>query len=69
MPEHDLDTTKNLFPYNPLAHVQYIENNELLVSYCVNSRNVRDVFDNVDNYRARFLRVPMEIILNEDKPE
>ena len=66
-PDHDLDTTKLIFPYNALAHVQYIENNELLVSYCVNSRDVRDVFKNVDHYRARFLRVPMEMILNEQK--
>ena len=68
-PDHDLDSTKRIFPYNALAHVQYIENNELLVSYCVNSRRVRDVFENVNNYRARFLRVPMELILNEDKQE
>ncbi len=63
-PDHDLDSTNRIFPYNALAHVQYIENNELLVSYCVNSRRVRDIFENVDNYRARFLRVPMEMILN-----
>ncbi|RLD64375.1 MAG: hypothetical protein DRJ01_00815, partial [Bacteroidetes bacterium] len=57
------DTTKNIFSYNALAHVQYIENDELLVSYCVNSRRVRDVFENVEAYRAKFLRVPMRMIL------
>lgn len=65
-PEHGLDSTKNIYAYNALAHVQYIENDELLVSYCVNSTRVRDVFENVDAYRARFLRVPMNLILNEE---
>ncbi|MGD9977878.1 MAG: hypothetical protein AB7S54_08080 [Bacteroidales bacterium] len=64
-PDCDLDSTKTLFTYNALAHVQYIKNNQLLVSYCINSLNVRSVFDNVENYRAQFLRIPMEMILNE----
>lgn len=68
-PDADLDSTKRIFPYNALAHVQYLKNNELLVSYCVNSSRVRDVFENVDNYRARFLRVPMDLILSENKQE
>jgi hypothetical protein len=53
----------NVFTYNALAHPQYIKNDELLVSYCVNSLNVKDIFDNVDNYRARFIRVPMDMIM------
>ncbi|PLX22559.1 MAG: hypothetical protein C0597_02325 [Marinilabiliales bacterium] len=68
-PEHDLDSTKKIHTYNALAHPQFIENNELLVSYCVNSIRVRDVFENVENYRARFIRVPMNLILNENSKE
>jgi hypothetical protein len=62
-PEHEADSTMKLFTYNALAHPQYIENEELLVSYCINSLNVKDVFDNVENYRARFIRVPIQMIL------
>jgi len=62
-PEHEADSTMKLFTYNALAHPQYIENDELLVSYCINSLNVKDVFDNVENYRARFIRVPIQMIL------
>jgi hypothetical protein len=63
--ESDSDTTKRIFTYNALAHAQYIEDNKLLVSYCVNSMRARDFFENVENYRARFLRVPMKMILAE----
>jgi hypothetical protein len=63
--ESEYDTNKNVFTYNALAHRQYIENNRLLVSYCVNSLNIKDIFDNIDNYRARFLTVPMKLILAE----
>ena len=66
-PDADLDSTNRIFSYNALAHVQYIKNNELLVSYCVNSSRVRDVFEDVENYRARFLRVPINLILNKEE--
>ncbi len=65
-PESELDTTNRIHTYNALAHSQYIENDELLVSYCVNSLRVRDVFENVENYRGRFFRVPMEMILEDE---
>ena len=61
-PETDNDTTKQLFTYNALGHPQYIDGYQLLVSYCINSMTVRDVFTNVDNYRARFIRVPLSMI-------
>jgi hypothetical protein len=63
--ESESDTTKRIFTYNALAHSQYIENDRLLVSYCVNSFRARDFFENVEAYRARFLRVPMQLILSE----
>ena len=59
------DTTKRIFTYNALAHQQYIQDDRLLVSYCVNSMRARDFFENVEAYRARFLRVPMQLILSE----
>lgn len=63
-PDAQQDPDGNLFAYNALAHPQYLENDELLVSYCLNSRRVRDVFDNVETYRAQFIRVPMEKIFS-----
>jgi hypothetical protein len=63
--ESESDSTKMIFTYNALAHAQYIENDRLLVSYCVNSFRVTDIFENVEAYRARFLRVPMQLILSE----
>ena len=64
-PDNELDTNKRIHAYNALAHPQYIKDGELLVSYCVNSISVRDVFENVDSYRARFIRVPLSIILKD----
>ena len=61
-PEPEADTTHNLFAYNAVAHPQYMKGSDLLVSYCVNSFRVRDVFENADNYRARFIRVPLSMI-------
>ena len=50
-----------LFTYNAMAHPQYIENNLLLVSYCVNGP-VREIYNDVNNYRVRFVRVPLAMI-------
>jgi len=61
-PEPEADSTGNLSAYNAMAHPQYTDGNMLLVSYCLNSLRVRDVFDNADNYRGRFIRVPLPMI-------
>ena len=61
-PEPESDTARKLFAYNALAHPQYIKQDKLLVSYCVNSHRVRDVFEDVNNYRGRFIRVPLSMI-------
>ena len=61
-PEAGADPDNYIITYNALAHGQYIENDRLLVTYCVNSLNVRDIFEDVEAYRARFLRVPMDLI-------
>lgn len=53
-----------VFTYNAMAHPQYIKDNKLLVSYCVNSFEVTNIHQvNTDYYRPRFIWVPMEMIL------
>ena len=61
--EHDEDT--DIITYNAMAHPQYIKNDELLISYNVNSLKVSRVHENVDYYRPVFLRVPMKMIVEE----
>lgn len=61
-PEHGADSAGNLTAYNAMAHPQYTDKDMLLISYCVNSLRVRDVFENVDSYRGRFIRVPLAMI-------
>ena len=65
-PEPQADTSNNLSAYNALAHPQYIRQDSLLVSYCVNSLRVRDVFEDANNYRARFIRVPLSMIVSPE---
>jgi len=66
-PDQEDDPNRRIHSYNALAHSQYIEGDQLLVSYCVNSMRVKDVFENVEAYRANFLRVPMELIVDNQK--
>ncbi len=64
LPE-DVVSTKNLFAYNALAHPQFIENGELLISNCVNSFVVEDVFQDASKYRPVFQRVPVKKIFEK----
>lgn len=53
-----------VFSYNAMAHPQYIEDEKLLISYCVNSFKVSNIHEvNTDYYRPKFIWVPMETIL------
>lgn len=61
------DSDKDIITYNTMAHPQYIENGQLLICYNVNSLKIRRVFENANNYRPVFLRIPMETILGESK--
>lgn len=61
----DVASTANLFAYNSLAHPQFIENDELLISCCINSFIVEDVFRDASKYRPVFLRVPVSRIFEE----
>jgi hypothetical protein len=54
------------FTYNAMAHPQYIKDGELLISYNSSSTNVRDIYTDATIYRPMFLRVPLEMILNEN---
>lgn len=47
----------NLFTYNAFVHTQFSTNDELLISYNVNSSVFADLFKNADNYRPYFVRV------------
>ncbi len=58
-------STKNLFAYNSLAHPQFITNGELLISQCINSFEVEDVFQDASKYRPVFLRVPLKRIFEK----
>ena len=61
----DVVSTKNLFAYNALAHPQFIKNGELLISNCVNSFVVDDVFQDASKYRPVFQRVPVKRIFEK----
>ncbi len=56
---------KDLFAYNPVAHPYLMENDEVLVSYCVNSFNLNDLFMDASKYRPVFIRIPVKDILSE----
>jgi len=60
-----LKPAKDLFAYNPVAHPYFLENNELLVSYCVNSFNLNDLFEDAEKYRPVFIRLPIDLILDD----
>ena len=55
----------NLFVYNAVAHPQFMKDNQVLVSYNVNSFELSDLFNDARKYRPIFYRVPVEMILNE----
>ncbi len=61
----DVKSTENLFAYNSLAHPQFIKNGELLISQCINSFEVEDVFQDASKYRPVFLRVPVKRIFEK----
>lgn len=59
-----LNPANDLFAYNPVAHPHATKNNELLVSYCINSFSLDDLFEDASKYRPVFIRIPIEIILD-----
>lgn len=53
-----------LFTYNAVAHPQFTENDELLISYNTNSMVLADHFVNAGIYRPRFFRVSKALVFN-----
>lgn len=53
---------KNLITYNAIAHPQFIEEGQILLSYNMNSFELSDHFNNADIYRPRFVRVPLKLM-------
>ena len=49
--------------YNAMAHHQYIENNMLLVGYCVNTLDFPQLWSDVTSYRPRFFWVNLDDII------
>lgn len=55
-----------LFTYNAMAHPQFTnDKNELLICYNINSYDTTSIYDDVNEYRPVFLRVPMKVILKK----
>lgn len=54
---------KTCWSYNALAHPEFAEDDQLLVSYNINSMEMDDHYANATLYRPRFIRVPMDRIL------
>jgi hypothetical protein len=52
----------HLFVYNPTGHAEFTQNRQFLISYCINSTAFDDLRD-ADNYRPRFIRVPLSRVL------
>ncbi|MFS4417471.1 DUF4185 domain-containing protein [Maribacter sp. 2307ULW6-5] len=61
--EQEQYSEDRLFTYNAMAHPQYIQDDRLLISYCVNSFMVPKIHEHVEYYRPRFLWVPLQMIL------
>ena len=53
------EASQGLIVYNAKAHEQLSAPGSLLVSYNVNALNVNDLYDNVNNYRPRFVDVTL----------
>lgn len=56
-PEPSMDST--LMTYNAVAHTQFINQDKLLISYCVNSTDFLSIYRDVRRYRPRFIEVPL----------
>lgn len=55
------ETEQAMFTYNAWAHPQFDRNGEMLISYNTNG-DFWSIFDNVELYRPRFIRVPYMIM-------
>lgn len=53
--------TRNTFTYGAKAHPSLSAPGELLISYHVNTDNTRELWNNADIYRPRFIKVPLPV--------
>ncbi len=51
------ETGGNIFTYNAFVHPELSRDNDLFITYNVNSFEFGDLFEDVRNYRPRFIRV------------
>ncbi len=51
------ETNGDIITYNAFVHEQFSADDNLLISYNINSLKFEDVFTNADNYRPRFVNV------------
>ncbi len=47
----------DILTYNATVHYEFTDNDKLLVGYCTNSVDGRDLFQNADSYRPYFITV------------
>ncbi|MDD4778073.1 MAG: DUF4185 domain-containing protein [Fermentimonas sp.] len=59
----------SLFTYNAMAHPQYGPEENLLVSYCVNAKNIPDLYTDVSIYKPRFFWISMDTLLKKNYNE
>ena len=55
----------SIFSYNAMAHPQYDENGRLLVSYCINTHKMEELYTDASIYKPRFIRIPYDMILEK----
>lgn len=53
--------------YNAMAHLQFIKDARLLVSYCVNTLDFKQLYTDVTSYRPRFFWVDLNYILDKNQ--
>ncbi|SHE76674.1 DUF4185 domain-containing protein [Dysgonomonas macrotermitis] len=61
----ELNLGSAIWTYSAMAHPQYDVDGKLLISYCVNTHHLPDLFNDVSIYKPRFIRVPYSLILNK----
>ncbi len=57
-----------LFVYTAMAHPQYGPEGKLLVSYCVNAKNIPDLYKNASIYKPRFFWISLDTVFRSPDP-
>lgn len=59
----EMGRKKGWITYNAMAHHQYIKDGQLLISYCVNTLDLAQLWADVESYRPRFFYIDLNAIL------